>query len=63
MEVGYNITFKLIDRGVLEAFGSTSIYNQLHRIYVWYRSIFESGSLYVYITAQIILIVILLINF
>jgi proton-translocating NADH-quinone oxidoreductase, chain L len=63
MEVGYNITFKLVDRGVLEAFGSTSIYNQLHRIYVWYRSIFESGSLYVYITAQIILIVILLINF
>jgi len=33
INAGYNITFKLIDRGILEAFGSTTLSTRLNSIF------------------------------
>ncbi len=57
MYIGYNITFKLIDRGVLEAVGSTGVSYNLQRMYFSFRSFFETGSLYSYITIQLLLVI------
>lgn len=51
--MGYNITFKLIDRGILEAFGSTAISVRLESIYNYFRGTAESGWLYGYISLQL----------
>jgi len=65
IEIGYTVTFKLIDRGILEAWGSTSISNRLESIFYLLRQTVESGSLYGYIALQlpIILVLLAIINF
>lgn len=49
IKTGYNVTFKLIDRGVLEAFGSTAISSRLLSLNnEVLRVLFETGNLYIY---------------
>lgn len=56
MGVAYNIMFKLIDRGVLEALGSVGLSINVFGTYMSFRSIFENGSLYSYLTIQLVII-------
>lgn len=52
----YNISFKLIDRGILEFFGSTSVYKNLIKLVDNYNNIFDAGNLYKYIVIQVIIL-------
>lgn len=59
---GYNLMFKLIDRGVLEFFGSTSVSNILFSVYRNGRIVLESGALYAYGGIQLFFIFVLLLG-
>jgi NADH-ubiquinone oxidoreductase chain 5 len=59
LSVGYNITFKLIDRGILEAVGSTAISNRFSTLFNALRVTAESGSLYGYISLQLPIVLLL----
>lgn len=48
--------FKLIDRGVLEAFGSTAITKNLMSTRKIFSNLLESGSLYAYATFQFVVV-------
>lgn len=59
MYVGYSLTFKLLDRGVLEAFGGVMLLNKLLNIVACGRAILESGQFYTYLVMQLLFLFIL----
>jgi hypothetical protein len=61
ISAAYNVTFKLIDRGALEAFGSVSVSTHLQDSYYTIRRASESGFLYTYLTLQLVSLILLFI--
>lgn len=60
MFLGYSITFKLIDRGILEAFGSVSAASVLGSLFRLISNSLETGALYLYALIQLILVLLII---